>query len=163
MKYGHILELIDDNRLRDIEPKDMDSIRAHVSECDGCRRAFDAAVVSSAILEARLIESESALPSPFFTDKVMNAIRDRASAGHAVAVFQRWWQASFSVVAGMLIVVFALAAVALLVPAQDDEALTPQGGMYNPESVIMDQMTSREFTNEQALQEIYNSKTEVKK
>lgn len=163
MKNEHVLDLLDTSALRNIASGDLQAIKLHVAECAGCKHAFDAAVVSAALLEARISESESAEPSPFFNVKVMNAIRAKANVRQPIAAFQKWWQASFSMVSIMLIAVFGLATLAMLVPAQDNEAFTSATGMYTPDTVIMDQVTSREFTNEQALQEIYSSKTEVKK
>lgn len=163
MKNEHVLELLDASALRDIPSDEMESIRLHITECTGCRKAFDAAVISAALLEARNSESASVEPSPFFNGKVMNAIRANAHMRQPIAAFQRWWQASFSMVSVMLIAVFGLATVAMLVPAQENEAFTTSTGVYAPDTVIMEQVNSREFTNEQALEEVYGPKVEVKK
>lgn len=163
MKNEHVLELLDGSALRDIASDDMQAIRRHVGECAGCKKAFEAAVVSAALLAVRISESEAAAPSPFFNGKVMNAIRARANVRQPIAAFREWWQASFSMVALMLIAVFGLAAVAVFAPAQDNEAFTSTTGAYTPDTVIMEQVNSREFTNEQALEEVYGSKVEVKK
>lgn len=93
----------------------------------------------------------------------MNAIRIQDAQDKPIEALRKWWQASFSMLAAMLIVVFGLIGVAVFAPISDSEAFTPTNGLYNPDNVIMDQMASREFTNEQALQELYGSKNEVKK
>lgn len=163
MNSRHIVDLIDSKPFVDLSDAEMRSIESHVGECPSCKKAFDASRIASVLTQARIAESELLEPPPFFRATVMNAIRSQSSQEQPLAVLTRWWQASFSMLAAMLIVVFGLIGAALFAPTSDPEAFTPSNGFYSPDNVIMDQMASRDFTNEQALQELYSSKSEVKK
>lgn len=163
MNCKQILELLDGGALGDLTATEMGVIEKHSSECSECARAYSAARAATILLAARVAEAEAVSAPPFFHVTVMNAIRSEASGLSPLAALNKWWKASFSMVTAMLMVVVALVVVAVLAPSGEGEAYAPTGGIYVPDTVIMEQLATREFTDEQALQEIYSHKVEVKK
>ncbi|MGI8467421.1 MAG: hypothetical protein ACR2N3_03115 [Pyrinomonadaceae bacterium] len=154
MKDQHILDILD-NGLSDANSA---LIQAHAARCEGCRRAINAARVSSVLFQTAAVFE----PSPFFQTKILNALqRERQNLKKPMAAFWRWWQASAVLVALMLMTVIGLISLTVFAPqANADET---QAGMaidnpYSTEAVLLNRKSRANLTTEQSLELIYNTK-----
>lgn len=143
MKDKHIIGLLENAPLADLTEGELADIREHASQCEECRRAFDAANVSTHMLRERttvIVE-----PSPFFQTRVMAALRERRAAGD-LPVFSRMWKTAGALVTSMAAAVVLLAALTFYLPetqpvsGSQDVASTVNS--YSAEEVIMDQNES---------------------
>lgn len=164
MKCEQILEIIDEQDFFELEDSARARLEEHCRSCDTCSRAAAAARVTSAMLVARAESAKTFDPSPFFGTKVMAAIRSKASRRVAGEAFIRWWQASYSTVSVMVVLVLFLVVGAALAPRKDEEAgaATPSN-LYPTETVLIDHRPSRELNKEQVFQVIYNTRYEARK
>ena len=156
MKSNHITDILDSADLNNLSQSDSAQIQSHTADCGNCRRAYQAARVSSVLLRAHAAETFE--PSPFFQTKVMAALREMQAA-NPVASFWRWWQASSLVVAAMLIAVVGLVVLTLFAPntLNESQERATAWDDYSTETVILNQeKSSRELTTTQALQIIYD-------
>ena len=164
MKCEKILEIIDGKHFFELDSSEHGIIQEHCRRCDGCRHSFDAARVAALMLEARASKGVETQPSPFFNSVVMNAIRAQASRRTGGEAFRRWWQASYSLVSVMVLLVLFLIAGAALAPAEETEAsVATPSTLYPTETVLIDHRPSRDLNKEQVFQVIYNTRYEAKK
>jgi predicted anti-sigma-YlaC factor YlaD len=165
MKDDHILDILDGKRFVELNAGELALINSHSAECAPCREAFTAARISFVLLKARA-EAEAAKPSPFFHARVMNAIqRESQNLRKPIAALRRWWQASYALVCFMVITVAGLVALTLLAPTSnaDDAQAGVTSNLYPTDAVILNQKPSRDLTDEQVFQVIYNTKYESDK
>lgn len=163
MKESHILEILDSKRFVELSADESALINSHIGECQGCRKAFEAAQISALLLTARS-ETETFEPSPFFQAKVMNALlqREGQKLRKPIAAFRRWWQASYSMVCLMLVTAGAFIGLTLFAPvsnADETQSAGVQSNLYPTDAVILNQKSSRDdLTTEQVFQVIYTTK-----
>lgn len=158
MKVDHITNMLDNSSLRNLPERDLLTIRAHVETCTACRRAYEAAQISAALIEARAHEAaERALEvNPFFHTRVLAAWREQQSA-NSVSAFQRLWKASGALVATMAATTATLAVLTFVVSStetttEQTAALVP----YSAEAVVLDQdQDDNQMTNDQVINTIY--------
>ena len=157
MRDAHVIGILESGPLDALAETELSEVRAHAEGCAECRRAFDAARVSSALLrERRAREFE---PPPFFQTRVMAALRER-QAEQAWAL-PRLWKAAGALFASMLATVAALGTLTFLAPGSplsdaDDESAF--GEVYSAEESILAQGgADEELSYEQVLAEIYES------
>jgi len=164
MKSKHITEIIDGAAFADLSEQDLAIIRTHVADCPNCKQAFKAAQVTSVLLKAKS-EIPAPTPSPFFQAKVINALRERQNLQKPIEAFRRWWQASAAMVGLMVIIVACLVATSFMIPlASEDEVQAGTNfNLYTTDSVILNQKSPRDLTNEQVFQVIYNPRNDFKK
>src|SRR5262245_39365953 len=74
MTGGHITELLDRSTARELSAEDREAIESHSTGCARCLRAYEAFVAGGRLLSARA--SQEVEPSPFFTTRVMAAVRE---------------------------------------------------------------------------------------
>lgn len=151
MRDGHVIEILESGPFDALTDAQMNAARAHAAGCAECRRAYDAARVSSAMLRGRVAESFE--PPPFFQTRVLAALRER-QAEQAWAL-PRLWKAAGALFASMLATVAALGALTFLAPGasrQDaanevavedvfEESILAQGGAVEDE-MTYDQVLS---------------------
>lgn len=154
MKERHILENLDRTRFAELDTDELKTIQAHCAGCANCRQAFDAARVSSVLLNAR-VETAAPLPSAFFHAKVLNAIREKQNLRKPIAAFRRWWQASYPLVCSMLFIVLTFAVLTFIAPKSNTDQAASTYNLYSTDSVILNQTQPRNITTEQALEVIY--------
>lgn len=153
MKDEHILDILDN----DLKAINSVSVQAHAAHCESCRRAIDAARISSALFQTPL--DETFAPSPFFQTKVLNALHQRQNLRKPLAAFWRWWQASAVLVAVMIMMVVSLIALSIFAPAAGNEtAVGANDNPYSAEAVLMNQKSRSNLTTEQTLEIIYETK-----
>lgn len=120
MRNDHIITLLDEKRLGDLDSGDLSLIEAHTAQCHTCLRAYLAARASSTLLRARA--SETVEPSPFFKTRVMAAAREGLAAQQPAIV--RAWRAASGLVSSMVAVVVILMAVTFF-NAPESSSLEP--------------------------------------
>ena len=163
MNDKHILEILDRQRFTELSENELRSIEIHSAECGDCRQAFEAAQISAVLLNVRA-EMPSALPSPFFEAKILNAIRENQNLRKPIAAFWRWWQASYPLVCSMLFIVLTLGALTFFAPKSKSEEAVSTYNLYSTDAVILNQKPPRNLTTEQTLEVIYTERRDsVKK
>lgn len=164
MKCGKILEIIDGKDFFELDETERRTVDAHCEACVGCRRAAAAARIASTMLSARVAESEKLAPPPFFEAVVMSAVRTAQNSRLNGSAFKRWWQASYSLVSVMVVLVLALIGGAILAPKDEPEAsVSTPSNLYPTETVLIDHRPSRDLNKEQVFQVIYNTRYEARK
>lgn len=160
MRDEHIKKLLDEAPLASLGGAELAAVRAHVAACDECRRAFDAAQVSSLLLKERAAESHE--PSPFFQTRVLAALRERRAAEEERWTFAWLWKSAGLLVSSMAATVAALAVFTFVAP---QEQATGQelasGGTYSAESVIFDEGAEEQMTYDQVLTSLYGAEDEA--
>lgn len=152
MKSKHITKILDETPFKDLSRAQINAINDHAESCGDCRRAVQAARVSSALMANRAAEVFE--PSPFFETKVLAALREKQIVAKPIAAFWRWWRASSIVVFPILLVVITLMALTIFAPQQAVQATIADD--LAPEQIIFQGSDfNHELTTSQALQIIY--------
>ncbi len=160
MRDEHIISLIENAPLSGLSESELASIRAHAVECAECRRAFEAAQVSTLLLKERVAETIE--PPPFFQTRVLAALRERQAANETSAL-RRLWNATGALVSSMAATVAALAILTVFAPgSQPTSGLQEVASAYNSysaEEVIFDQsdLLAEQMSDEQVLATLYES------
>jgi predicted anti-sigma-YlaC factor YlaD len=160
MRDKHIGKLLDEAPLSSLGGAEMAAVRAHAETCDDCRRAFDAARLSSQMLKARAAEAFE--PPPFFQTRVLAALRERRAAEEERWTLGRLWKSAGLLVSSLAATVAALAVFTFVAP---QEQAGPQelaaGGTYTAESVIFDEAGDEQMTYDQVLTSLYGAEDEA--
>jgi anti-sigma-K factor RskA len=120
MSNQHIINLIDEKRITELSETELSTVRAHVSACDPCRRAFEAAQLSALLLQERAAEAFTA--PAFFHTRVLATLRERNNANQPWA-WTRIWQAAGALASSMVVTVAALAVLTFAIPGSPDPLL----------------------------------------
>ena len=117
MKDNHIIDILDNTPLANISASELRTIHAHIEACADCRRAFEAAQVSSLLLKERANEAaqNSLNANPFFQTRVLAAWREQQSLGSWS--FRRLWNSTGAIVASMAATTAALAVLTFVAPS----------------------------------------------
>lgn len=152
MKDNHILELLERAPIASLSESEHREIRAHSVECEGCGRAYKAAVVASSLLKEGV--GEVFEPSPFFQTRVMAAIREQQNEPRG---FAKIWRAAGALVSSMTATVALLAVISFMVPATQSTAEASLANGYSAEEVILDQAeaTQEQVSDAQLLSTLY--------
>ncbi len=102
----HIRHLLEDKPLGHLDDRELVAIETHTRDCAECRQAYQAARLSAQLLSARAAEVIE--PSPFFTIRVLAALREQQAADRSS--FRRVWQAAQTLVYGMVALVILVGA-----------------------------------------------------
>ena len=157
MRDEHIKKLLDEAPLSSLGRAELAAVRAHAEGCAGCRRAFEAAQVSSLMLRARAAEGVE--PSPFFQTRVLAALRERRAAEEGWTL-ARLWKSAGLLVSSMAATVAALLVLTFVAPEQAPAQEVAFGEPYSAESVILDEAEGGQMTYEQVLKTLYESEEE---
>ena len=147
---------------------DLAAVRAHADRCDDCRRAFDAARVSSLLLHEHAAAATAVEPSPFFQTRVLAALRERQAAGESWSL-ARLWKSAGALVASMAASVALLAALTFVAPTAPPAGEGPEvAGLSNPysaEDVLLadDGFADEELNDSQVFTAIYGQAEEESK
>ena len=160
----HITDILDNKPFADLTEADLGTIHTHTSSCGECKHAFEAAHLSSLLLQERTSEAaeNAANANPFFQTRVLAAWREQQA--NAVWSFRRLWNATGAIVASMAATTAALAVLMFVAPAtnttdQQTAALVP----YSAESVLLEQdRGDNQLTNDQVISAIYGDDDEGK-
>ena len=159
MRDGHVIEILESGPFDALTESELSEVRAHAAGCDRCRRAYEAARVSSLLLRARAAESFE--PPPFFQTRVLAALRERRAEQQQQAwALPRLWKAAGALFASMIATVAALGALTFLAPgspsdAQGDEVASEEP--FSAEESILAQggAPDEEMTYDQVLSVVY--------
>ncbi|HEV3470329.1 MAG TPA: hypothetical protein VG148_13470 [Pyrinomonadaceae bacterium] len=139
MKDQHIIGILEGGPLARLSEGELAAARAHAEGCAECRRAFDAARVSAALLRERAAERVE--PSPFFQTRVLAALRERLAEEETPSL-RRLWRAAGALVSSMaaavaLLAVFTFVAPNLgLAPADDGQVAATAPDYYSTDAAL---------------------------
>ena len=154
MRNGHVIEILESGPFDALTDAELGAVRAHAAGCAECRRAYDAARVSSLLLRGRVAESFE--PPPFFQTRVLAALRER-QAEQAWAL-PRLWKAAGALFASMLATVAALGALTFLAPGASQPDTTDEVAVEDvfEESILAQGGAAEdEMTYDQVLSVVY--------
>jgi hypothetical protein len=152
MKDKHIIDVLDNTSILSLSESELNEIQAHVRECVSCRGAYEAARLSTIVLQSRA--QASIEPSPFFHTRVMAAWREQ-QAVESVPALWRLWSSAKALVSTMAVTTAALAVLSFVMPAPATPAVDQTASALSAESVIMGQSSDDQMTYEQVLSTIY--------
>jgi anti-sigma-K factor RskA len=163
MRDEHITAMLDDAPLSTFSEGELAVMCSHAAGCAGCRRAFEAAQVSSLMLKGRAAEGFE--PSPFFQTRVLAALREQRAANEAANeswTLGRLWKTAGLLVSSMAVTVAALAAFTFVTPQQattTEVAVSSTDNSYSAEAVIFDEggANDEEMSYGQVLTTLYGS------
>lgn len=161
MKEKHIIDVLDNSPLASLTEREMLAVRTHANGCMECRRAYEAAQLSTQLIKER--SAETIEPSPFFQTRVLAALREQ-QANNNVPVLSRLWKSAGVLVSSMAVTTAALAALSFLAPAagtstsQETAALSP----YSAEAVVFNQDQSDDQMTDEVLGGIYTDPDEAR-
>jgi hypothetical protein len=160
MRDEHVISLIENAPLAGLSESEMAFILAHAGQCAECRRAFEAAQISTLLLRERVAETIE--PSPFFQTRVLSALRERKAASETNAL-KRLWNATGALVSSMAATVAALAILTVFAPGspttQGPQEVASAYNSYSAEEVIFDQsdQPAGQMSYGQVLSTLYES------
>ena len=157
MKDKHIIDVLDNSPIMSLSESQLSEIPDHVRDCGSCREAYEAARVSSIVLQSRA--QATIEPSPFFQTRVMAAWRER-QAVESVPAMWRLWGSAKALVSTMAVTTAALAVLSFVMPATpaSDQAVSE----LSAESVIMGQASDEQMSYEQVFATIYEDVDEAR-
>lgn len=161
MKDQHIIGMIEGGPLARLSEGELGVVRAHAAGCAECRRAFEAARVSDALLREGAAETFE--PSPFFQTRVLAALRERRAEEEAPAL-RRLWRAAGALVSSMAATVALLAVFTVvapnfgLAPADDEAVAAAAPDPYSAEALFAPSETAdAELDYDQVFNVVYAS------
>ena len=157
MRDEHIKRLLDEAPLASLGKAELAAVRAHAETCEECRRAFEAARLSSLMLKERAAEAFE--PSPFFQTRVLAALRERRAAEEERWTLARLWKSAGLLVSSMAATTAALAVFTFVAPSETAVAQEATG-TYTAESVIFGEGAEEQMTYEQVLTSLYGAEDE---
>jgi hypothetical protein len=164
MKQDHITDILDNAPVASLSESEMQTIRAHVSTCAECERAFAAAQLSALLMKERTSEAaQNALnANPFFQTRVIAAWREQQASVGAWSL-RRLWNATGALVASMAATTAVLAVLAFAAPSADTTSQVQAAVVpYSAETVVLDQDQDNQLTNDQVISAIYADDDEGK-
>jgi hypothetical protein len=163
MKDRHVIAILEGATFDSLTESELATVRAHADKCDGCRRAFDAARVSSLLLHKRAAAFVE--PSPFFQTRVLAALRERQAAGEAWSL-ARLWKSAGALVASMVASVALLAGLTFVAPdaqpAAEGSEVASASDPYSADDMLLDGegYAGEEINDSQVFTMIYGSDEE---
>ncbi len=140
MQETHIINIIEQRSVAGLSETEIAKIEVHTALCSDCRRAYRAAQVSDALVRARAAESVEA--SPFFSTRVMAALRERELSPELPALL-RMWKAAGALVSVMAALVVLLVGLTIFDTNADPQMQTPDlaaiQNIYSPEDLVFDE------------------------
>ena len=157
MKNEHIISILEEQPLNRLNDSQRVAIEAHISDCQACLKAYQAAAISVEILQARAAEVIE--PTPFFKTRVMAALREQ-QAGQAFSLAALWRTTRAAVASMMAIVVILLTLNFYLGGSQSaPNEVSENGGIYSAEWVILENGNNADdWTDEEVLSTLYESR-----
>jgi hypothetical protein len=163
MKEKHIIDILENSPLASLTESELLAVRSHAESCLECRRAYEAAQLSTLLIKERA--GETLEPSPFFQTRVLAALREQ-QANNNVPVLSRLWKSAGALVSSMAVTTAALAALSFLAPGAGTSTLpetATASSPYSAEAVVLEQNQSDDqMTDEQVLSTIYADEGEAK-
>jgi anti-sigma-K factor RskA len=160
MRDEHIISIIENAPLSGLSGSERAFIRSHTEQCAECRRALEAAQISTLLLKERAAETIE--PSPFFQTRVLAALRERPMTNE-ISALRRLWNAAGALVSSMAVTVAALVILTLFAPgsqsAPEQQEVVTAYNSYSAEEVLFDQdeLPADQMSYGQVLSTLYES------
>lgn len=163
MRNEHILDILDEKTFGELNEIEKQTIEIHTAQCSGCFQAYKAARLGSVLLKAKIEQGFE--PSPFFQTRLMANLREKQVSINPFLAFGKMWKASRPLLAMMTTIVAVL--IGLTVLAQFNKVSSVNASAfdnYSPDVVILNErISTKEPTNEQVFQIIYESDSDLEK
>lgn len=159
MRDTHIIKMLEEKPFDSLSEVEIANTESHVAHCSECNRAYDSASISAALIAAHTSEAVEA--GPFFTTRVMAALRERHLAPEAPALV-RMWRAAGAVVLAMAALVVILVVLTVFGQSPDSQtqppAITATQDVYSPEYVVLEQgdLDDGDMVNDQLIATMYD-------
>lgn len=159
MKDEHVIEMLDSVPFGSLSKEQLSAIKSHGRVCVSCGNAYQAAILSAAVIKERL--QSVVEPTPFFATKVLAALHEQQAVEN-VPAFIRLWRSAGALVSSMAVATVALAAFSFAVPSTLTPASDQTASAYSAEAVILDQAGEDQMSYEQVLSTMYSDDEEAK-
>jgi anti-sigma factor RsiW len=113
MKTEHVISILESNPFVALNRDELAKIEAHTLTCEACRKAYEAAQVSAALLHERAREAFE--PSAFFQTRVLAELRERDAANERWA-WSRLWRTAGGLASSMVATVATLTVLTFIIP-----------------------------------------------
>ena len=159
MVDGHVLRLIERDRLDLLEQHEFEAIQSHIAYCVKCAKAYRAAIVSEELLKTRA-EQVVEVPS-FFKTRLMAELRQRELSPDPGG-FLLWWRSAGVPVSAMIALVLILAAFnffsAMFISPPDSLIAAEAESIYSPSYIVFDrgEAGDDELVYDQVLATVYD-------
>jgi hypothetical protein len=150
--------MLEEKPFGSLSENEISNADSHIAHCSECKRAYDAARISAALMVAQT--SEAAEAGPFFTTRVMAALRERHLSPEP-SVLVRMWRAAGAVVLAMAALVVILVGLTVFSQGSDSQiqpAATATQDVYSPEYVVLEQgdLDDGDMVNDQLIATMYD-------
>jgi predicted anti-sigma-YlaC factor YlaD len=137
MKDEHVIGILENNPFVALNRDELAKIEAHALTCEACRKAYEAAQVSAALLHERAREAFE--PSAFFQTRVLAELRERQAADERWA-WSRLWRTAGGLASSMMATVATLAILTFVIPGTQisESNSAPALNSYSTDSVMFD-------------------------
>lgn len=157
MNNNHIIDILDNAPLANLDEAQLISVRTHIETCASCASAYEAALIMAEVIHERV--SVEVVPSPFFATTVLAKLREQQSDN--IPVMLRLWRSARFLVSSMALTTAALAVVSFVVPGSTNGSTESVVSAYSAESVILGDEDDQ-LSYEQILSTIYPEQEEAK-
>ena len=158
MKEKHVIEILDNASIARLSETELNEVHVHVRDCASCRKAYEAAQLSTVIVKSRA--QVTIEPSPFFQTRVLAALREQ-QAVESVPAMVRLWKSARLLVSSMAVTTAALGVLSFVLPAPAVAGEDQTVSAYSVESVMLGQGND-ELSYEQVLSTIYAEEDEAR-
>lgn len=159
MNHEHIINILEEQPLKVLSDSQRATIETHTADCLACFQAYQVAAIAAEILQARA--NEIIEPTPFFTTRVMAALRERQA--EQPFSFAAMWRATRAVIASMIVGVAILLTLNFYIGGAST-TLAPNEApanesIYSPEWIILENGNNADdLTDNQVLSTLYESR-----
>ena len=159
MRDKHIISILENTSLAGLSESELTTVRAHTEVCSSCRRAYEAAQISSLLLKERAAETFE--PPPFFQTRVLATFRERQTAKEPWAL-GRLWRNAGALASSMAATVATLAVLTFIIPANQTSSapeVTSVLNSYSAEEVVLDQsnLPDDQISDDQVFTTLYGA------
>jgi predicted anti-sigma-YlaC factor YlaD len=164
MKTEHVISILESNPFVALNRDEVAKIEAHALTCEACRKAYDAAQVSAALLHERAREAFE--PSPFFQTRVLAELRERQAANEKW-VWSRLWHTAGGLASSMVATVATLAILTFVIPGTQVSESQNSASLnsYSTEAVVFDErgLADDQMSDSDVLATLYETDDDVVK
>lgn len=165
MKDEHVIGILERNPFVALNRDELAKIEAHALTCEACRKAYEAAQVSAALLHERAREAFE--PSAFFQTRVLAELRERQAANEKWA-WSRLWRTAGGLASSMAATVATLAILTFVIPGtqtSESQNSAPVLSAYSTDSIVFDNgsLPDDQISDSDVLATLYETDDDVVK